>query len=491
MGDKHARQWDEFNWKIFVKDLFRNSWLILLAAAIAFMGIQIYQNAAYKPEYTSSATLAVSVRGNANSSLYFSLSTANEIAEVYASVFGEKVTRDKVSEAIGRPLPANASISASVIPETNLLVLQVKAATPRDSYLTLKAVLENYQNVSDFLFSNAVMEVILQPTVPTAPSNPFQGRATTKFGVLAGALLMAGIIVLFTFMRKTVKTTRSAKRCLDGECLAVIPHEVKNKTLKAKARKEYKALLLTNPIIGFLFEESFYRLASRLEYRAKKEACKTILVTSFAENEGKSTVAINLAIALSKRNKRVAIIDADLFKPALYKMILATPVPQECNLMSYFSAETTLKNIIGFYENFNIYAVLNDTHIENPQKYFNSERFHMLVKACTSVFDYVILDAPPMAAGTAVERLNEMADASVLVVRQDNSVISDLNDAIDTLKEGKAHFLGYVLNNFNEMSDLRSGRGYGYGKYGKYGRYGNYGRYSSKNTGDNRGNDHA
>lgn len=477
MEEELKIQWDEVNWKIVIRDLLKNAWLILLSVMIAFMGVQIYKDVAYTPEYTASATLAVSVRGNANSSIYFSLTTANEIAEVYASVFDEKVTRDKVAEAIGGALPSSAAISASVIPETNLMILQVKAATPRDAYLTLKSVLDNYQSISDYLFGNAVLEVIMQPQVPIAPSNAFQSSRMTKLAMLAAAVLMSGIIVLFTLTRKTVKTARAAKRNLAGERLAIIPYEAKNKTLKTKLRKDTKALLLTNPIIGFRFEESFYQLASRLEYRIKKEHAKTVLITSVAENEGKSTVAINLAIALAKRNKRVVIIDADLLKPALYKFILGTSVPHACNLMSYFSAETTLKNTIGYYENFNIYAVLNDRHIENSQKYLNSERFRLLVKACTSVFDYVILDAAPLAAGTAAEKLNDIADASVLVVHQDRSVASDINDAMETLKEGNADFLGYVLNKFDEKLNFQSGYGYGRG-YG-YG-YGNYGRYNNK-----------
>lgn len=464
MDDSIELRLDEINWKTVIKDLFRNILLIIMAVLIAFMGIGIYKNAVYSPRYTSSATLAVTVRGSADTSFYSSLSIAREIADVYASVFEEKVTKNKVSEAIGQKLPDSVTISAKVIPSTNLMVLDVTADTPRESYFTTLAILNNYQQIVDYIFGNAVVEVIMQPRVPIAPSNAIRAGRLTKISMLAAAVFMSGIIVVGSVLRGTAKTVRGAKRHLDGECLTVIPHEEKNKTLKSRIRNIYKGVLLTNPIISFRFEESCHQLASRIDYKLKKRGYKTILVTSVAENEGKSTVAVNLAIALAKRNKKVLVIDMDLAKPAIYKLLESRNF-SKAGLINYLNGEISLDKVIQYDKKSGIYAILNAKGVGNSRKYLRSGNLRELLNICRKEFDYIILDSSPVSAGTASERLTDCVDASILVVHQDRVWMSDLNDAMETLKNGSAEFFGYVLNEFDENSRGHNKYGYGYGNY--------------------------
>lgn len=457
---------DEINWRVVLKDLVRNAWLFVLAYGIAVMGVGVYKNIVYTPEYTTSATMAVTVRGDANSSLYYSLSTANEIAEVYATILQEKITREKISEVVDT-ITDDIRISASVIPETNLLVLKVTGATSKGSYLAMQDILKNYHIVSDYIFGNAVVEVIMEPRVPFGPSNTLYTSRMKKLAAAVLIGLMGGLIVLSSVLRDTVKTTKAAKRRLEGECLAVFPHEEKNRTWKARIRQYYKGILLTSRLISFRFEESCHQLSSRLAYKLNKTGKKMVLVTSVAENEGKSTVAVNLAIALARRNKKVVIIDLDLLKPALYKLLESNPA-EDHSLSDYLDGKAKKEDILFYDKVSGLYAVLNVKGVRQNKKYLNSERLQQLLEACKNEFDYVILDTAPMFSGTDAERLSEFVDTSILVARQDRVSISDLNDAMESLKESSSQFLGYVLNDFDESTGGRSGYGYGYGYgYGK------------------------
>ena len=83
--------------------------------------------------------------------------------------------------------------------------------------------------------------------------------------------------------------------------------------------------------------------------------------------------------------------------------------------------------------------------------------------------DYIILDSTPIIVGVDVEILTDLADASLLVIRQDYVRISDLNDAIEGLRESNSKYLGYVLNDFSGKTSV-----------GQYSRYGMYGKYNHR-----------
>ena len=104
-----------------------------------------------------------------------------------------------------------------------------------------------------------------------------------------------------------------------------------------------------------------------------------------------------------------------------------------------------------------------------------------LIEVASASFDYIIIDSPPMSIMADAEVLAGIADLSVLVVGYDNVLVPDLNDAIDSLRDCKAEFIGCVLNNVYTLPGAhRTVGGYGgYGGYGRYSRYSHYQRYGN------------
>ena len=102
-----------------------------------------------------------------------------------------------------------------------------------------------------------------------------------------------------------------------------MPYEEKNKSLKRKLRrkKQKASILITDPVVSFEYVEAIKKLASRVLIRMEDRKGKVILLTSLLENEGKSTVAANLALALSEEGKKVLLVDADFRNPAIYKIL--------------------------------------------------------------------------------------------------------------------------------------------------------------------------
>ena len=148
-------------------DLLRNAWMILLAAAAVWLAATGWHNLTYQPEYTSSATLVVTVKGS--TSTYSSLSLTTQMADVFGQVFQSDALAEKITEETGEEITGR--ISCTPIQETNLLVLSVTCRHPRDAYLFINAALEHYEEVAGDVFANASLQTVQEPEVPSAPSN--------------------------------------------------------------------------------------------------------------------------------------------------------------------------------------------------------------------------------------------------------------------------------------------------------------------------------
>ena len=132
--------------------------------------------------------------------------------------------------------------------------------------------------------------------------------------MLGAAGGVGALLVLLSVLRFTVKTRQGAARNLDGRLLG-IPYEKKQFTWKEILQKKKKSLLISTPLVSMVFSESVRKLATRLKHHMSRRQQKVILVTSVSENEGKSSVAANLALALAEKGKG-GLIDGDLKKPA-------------------------------------------------------------------------------------------------------------------------------------------------------------------------------
>ena len=184
---------DEVSLFCVVRDILKNFWVLILAAGTAYLAVNGAAGLLYMPEYTATATMAVSAKGN-NSSVYSSLTMANQMAEVFSEVFDSNVLREKIAEDLGQET-IKGEISSSIIEETNLIVLDVTSVNPRQAYLIIQSAIENYDTVSDYLFSNAVLKMVQEPTVPVSPSNVPNFSRIQKLAML-GAIAGAGALIV-------------------------------------------------------------------------------------------------------------------------------------------------------------------------------------------------------------------------------------------------------------------------------------------------------
>lgn len=447
----------------------------LAAAMLASAVVQFF----YSPVYTSSATVAVNVKSADFSAMYSDLSASSEIAETLTRLFENDVMRDIAKTQLGiADFPGK--LTASVVPETNLLTLSITADTPEDAYNTLNLLLEHYDDISGQAFHNVVLKKLNPPVLPTAPSNPQNLRPITKKAFWGGCALLVVLILAISVLSDTIQTRSALRQKLDIKLLGTLHHETKNKTWKSWIKQVNKGLLITMPIASFRFTEEVHRISTAIENAGKggQRPNKVVLITSTEENEGKSTVAANLALALAQNDKKVLLIDADLHKAAQYKIFETKPT---CELADMLRGEAPYQP--QHLRRYHLWALLSQQQSSDAAELIASQGMIDLLAKAREDMDYIILDTPPASLFSDVEVLADQADLSLLVVRQDTVPAERVNNTADILSQCRAKLLGCIFNDVrsSSVSSDSYGYGYGYGHYGySYNGYGyGYGHYSS------------
>ena len=445
-----------------LKDIAKEWWAILLLSLAVALFADIWVNTTYQPEYKTSTTFVVTAKGM-NTNVYQNLNSTQQLAQQFTEILDSNVLKKKVAQDLNMS-SLNIDSSVDLVPETNLITLSVKAGTAVESYRILQSIMKNYNTVSDYAIKNVIIETIQSPAVSMAPVNPLNEKKTMVIAFIAAVAVLMVLVAGISYLRDTIKNPKDVTSKLDTRLLGSIYHEKKSKSLKLRKKKEFVSMLISNPLRSFQYAESNKMMASRVRSYLDKENAKTLLVTSVMENEGKSTVAANLALGLAQEGSRVMLIDCDFRKPAQYK-IFDMEGKDGDDLGKVLTGKAGTENLIRNWNDTNLYMILNRTSSNSIETMLKSTTLRQIVGFCRQNMDYVIIDTSPLALVSDTEELAQMADASVLVVRQDTVLTKDINDAIDILNNTRGKVLGCVLNDASSSQITGSTAHYGYGGY--------------------------
>lgn len=460
----------QFDPIVLVLDLIKR-WILVLTFAITVgFGAYILSDLIYQPQYRSTATFVVTSRSSSGT-VYNNLSVTNSLAKVFSEVLNSSVLKKTVLEEAGLSR-FNGTITASGIPNTNLMTLQVVSSDPRTTYLVIRAVIDNHESLTYQVIGDVVLEVLQEPVVPFSPINSANSFTNMRNTMIIAAFAACVLLMFMSYNRDAVRSSKEVRKKLDCHFLCEIPHENKYKTIRKLIRREKSGIVISNPTTSFHFTENIRKLRRRIEQRMGTG--RVLMVTSVMENEGKTTVGINVALAMAEKYDRVLLMESDLRKPAVHTIMgqKTAPVTVKDVLLNNANPEDALIQD----RNTGLYMMLDPKGIRNPGDLLSSKAMHDLVQWTRERFDIVVLDLPPMSVATDAESVLELADASMIVIRQNVVHTDALNRAIAAMKRGKAKMIGCVLNNVYS-SFVSSGQGImgGYNsKYHKYGKYGNY-----------------
>lgn len=459
-----------------VKDVLKQWWVILLVMISAALLAGAYEKMSYRPTYTASTTFAVSRSGFSSNLAYDNLRSAETMTTRFSQIVGSSVLKKQICEELGLAY-FDASVRVWTVPESNLMTMSVTAGSPRDAYRIIHAVMDGTLELSSELMSQMAVKVLLEPSVPVMPVQAMDATSAMKKAGILAAAAMTGIFALLSYLKDTVKNPREVSAKLDTRLLGSICHEKKYKTLRDRLRKKKLALNINNPAVSFSYVESVQTMATRVRAAMEKKQAQVLLVTSVSENEGKSTVAANLGLALSREGQKVVLIDCDFRKPSQYKLF---EIPKDTLEKDGLSEQLLGKSTLKFRKcgaEDRLWLLCNAKPFQNFLNQKTMERLKLVIDQLRKKVDYVIIDTSPMALVSDGEALAEYAQATLVVVKQDLMEAKYINDVLDQLNRTNAPVIGCVFNNV--QTGFFEKRSYYGGYYGQH-----YEHYYRKQSGD-------
>ena len=448
-----------------IRDVLKDWWVALFIAISFSMLSYIFASVTYHPTYTSSTTFVVSAKGS-TTGIYANISKTNKLTSTFRSVLDSQILKKKVSESLEmESFPG--TISIYVVPETNLLTVSVTSDSPEISFRLLKGILDNYQIVSANVLGEVVMEIFEEPNYPSYPNRSFQGESMMKKAFLYAGIAMVCVLGFVSYLKDTVKSEEEITEKLDTNVFGVLKYEPAYRSLKAFWNRHRKKLLITEPAVSFGYVENIKKMRTRLFYQNGEGKAKVLLVTSALSREGKTTIAANLALAIAQAEKKVLLIDGNLNQGALEELLGVEKKGEGTPELAKQVIQTKYTSL---------YLWANHDRKIKSAEFLASKRFVEFLNQMREEMDFIIIDGPAAIGNADAEILARRSDFSLLIVKQNDAKVSNINDTIDMLNGYGKGVLGCVLNNvFHPGTVPGYGRGYGYG-YGKY-HYGKYGSY--------------
>jgi capsular exopolysaccharide synthesis family protein len=285
--------------------------------------------------------------------------------------------------------------------------------------------------------------------------------------VIIGLLLGAGLAVGYVFVKNYFDDTVKSPDDIENRkinVLAWIPH------FESIIAGDESVQFIVDKLPDSIPSEAFRALRTRIQFsRVNTESLKSILITSSAPQEGKTTIAVNLAGSFAQSKKKVLLIDCDLRKPSVHKLFEANRTP---GLIDYLIGNAKFDEVLAVSKLSNLNYITAGTIPPNPAEMLDSQEMRNFLKQMRGQYDLIILDSPPIIAVTDSEILTSMVDGTILVVSSENTEIEMMERSVELIRRENTQFLGTVLNNFSYKS--------GYGSYYKYYYY--YSRPESKSS---------
>jgi polysaccharide biosynthesis transport protein len=327
-----------------------------------------------------------------------------------------------------------------------------------DSYKQLYDGLQqklNEAEVSAGLHSSNI-HIVDSAMIPTAPERPNKSR-NILMAIVVGLIGGIGIAFLREYLDNTVKTPDDIEMMTNLPSLAVVPSFATiegakqgrmSKLLSGSGADpgEISVQLMSYCMPQSQVSEAFRSLRTSLLLSQAGHPPQVILVTSALPREGKTTSAVNLAVTLAQLGDRTLLIDGDLRKPSVAK-VLCLPDGKYAGLSSYLAGASTLDLVTVLHPVIPNLSVIPTGPIPpNPADLLSAERMRQAVLELRQEYKFIVIDSPPLMAATDAVILSVLVDGVLLVVRSGETPKEAFKRTRDLLSGVKCRLLGVLLN---------------------------------------------
>lgn len=444
----------------FIK-LLRARWVSVIITIAATLLIAIAVTLLTTPMYQASTRLFVSTAGGSTlAETYQGNRFSQERVASYAELLMGSNLAQRTIDKLGLNMSADElrnNVEASTKLDTVLIDVKVLDRSPvraRDIANTLSdefvARVRELETPEDGSSPDSRVVVEQRASVPQSPVEPKVLR-NIAIGLALGIALGIGLAVLRDMLDNTVKDRAVLEEIVGTGVVGTIPLD--------KDRRRAAAVSFDGEYSGIA--EAFRKLRTNLQFLAVDNPPRVIVVTSSMPHEGKSTTAINLALALAEAENSVIIVDGDMRRPMLAKYL---DLVGRVGFSTVLSGRASLSDAIQKTRYDGLSVLTSGAIPPNPSELLGSQSARRLLNELRSEFDYVVVDSTPLLAVTDAAILAAGADGVLIMARYGETKREQLAHSVDTLNSVGAPLLGAVFT----MTPARGGSSYGY-EYNYYG----------------------
>lgn len=421
----------------------RRNWIIVASCALFGIIAAGVFSFSVAPTYTSETRLFAATQ---NSGSIAELQQGNSFTQArvqsYAETAGTPLVLQPVIDSLGLEVTAAElaeDIEVSTGTETVLITITASHPSPVQSAAIAQGVANSLvrtigeiETTSSDGESPVKLTVVTPATAPSVPSAP-NVKLNLALGLVLG--LMAGLT--FALLRSTLDTRvrgeAEIRKISDAPLLGGITfdNDATKKPLLTQAPKQSPRA------------ESFRQIRTNLQFSHVSHNTNSILVTSSLPGEGKSTTAVNLAIAMAQSGRSVVLIDADLRRPRVSDYL---GLERNAGLTTALIGRAAVRDLLQPWGEDDLYVLTSGQIPPNPSELLGSKQMKALMKELEGSFDTVILDAPPLLPVTDAAVLAQQVGGVVMVVGSSKVRLPDLKKAMTSLEMIEADLLGVVIN---------------------------------------------
>lgn len=451
------------NLQNLVKVLLTRWATVATAIVVVFLGAVVV-TLSTTPLYQASTRLFVSTTGGGSlTETYQGNRFSQERVVSYAELLMGETLAQRTIDKLGLDMSAGtlkSNVKATAKNDTVLINVRVLDESPvrardianalSDEFVVMIRELETPEGGAR---PDARVVVEQRASVPSKPVVPKTTRNITMgliFGVIAGI----GLALLRDLLDSTIKSRETLESITRTGIIGSIPLD--------KERRKEPAISFDTDNSGIA--EAFRKLRTNLQFLSVDSPPRVIVVTSSMPTEGKSTTAINIALALAEAEHNVVLVDGDLRRPTLHKYL---GLVGAVGFSTVLSGQATLSEAMQKTRFPGLTVLTSGATPPNPSELLGSQSARKLLAELRAEFDYVIVDSTPLLAVTDAAILAAGADGVLVMARYGQTKREQLTHAVENLDDVDARLLGAV---FTMMPTRGSGSySYSYGYYGEGG----------------------
>jgi len=329
-----------------------------------------------------------------------------------------------------------------------------RSSAQADALFSQQAVLK--EQLAQMQVSGAVniggVELVTPAQPPASPSSPQPAR-DALLGIAAGLLAGLGGAFLRDSLDDRLSSKEAAEHAGGAPVLALVP-------MVTSWRRRQKAMVVAVTEPTSPAAEAYRSLRTSLQFTGQERRLRSLVITSPAASEGKTSTLANLGVVFAQAGARVLMVSCDLRRPRLGEFF---GFDERTGLTTVLSGQRSLEEAIQPVSGHDrLWALPAGQVPPNPAELLNGSQARQVFTALAERFDLVIIDSPPILPVTDAVVLSQHADATLLVVAAGQTRRADMRRAAEKLDQVGVAVLGTVLNEVTKQTGY--GYGYGYGQ---------------------------